>query len=645
MERTDTQRNLRSRITAIAWLAAVFLTAAGVGCGGDGSDEAPTVNVELFGWAPSGQSGGSGGFVRNLNVYPNAQIMSIKLTQPREQRILSQDTFPITDSSAQLPELSFGENLRLDFDLVKQDPSGRGVRIASGATPIFSSEPGGSGIDYRVMVVPTRDFAPVGARFTTNAQTGAWEYQPVEFDNRTDPNTYFGRTGHRAAPLSNGNVITVGGTPREPNETPMGPSLKGVHGDVQVFDPASGYISDLAFSEQSQQVRPNGAGALTVPRAYHTLTPIGDDRYLVVGGLTIQGEETTPTNSIELIDMSAAEGARVSQLIGANGNPLTLNQARSMHTATYRPEDDTVVVVGGVAGDGKATGTIEVVDIANRQVRQAGEMPTARANHEAILMNTDAGEVIWVLGGWSDLEGVLPTTTLLEPQGTTYRTPNGPLMSRGRYDMAATKISAGGGKIVVVCGGFTSRSDDAQYGAPTDHCELGRPDFEFTSPWSMTTARGGADLMELGQSDDLVIIGGRDANGDTVSEVSKMVFEGQSANPPYRMKGGMGTMWKARYNATVNRLDNGMILLTGGVGPVNNTVAGLKTLEYYNPEDIVSAQSASGNGSGGGSTSGGTSGGSTSGAGTGVGTTAGTTGGSTGGSTSTSGTSTTASGM
>lgn len=574
VRRISTSRSLF--VLAIAMFVA--LVGGNVACSGS-AGEPPVVEVSLYGWAPGG---GDNGFVQSLQEYPGAHVVDVKLTQPRDQRIKSKPQATEIDAGeAKLPKLSFGDNLRLDFDLI--DPTG--IRVASGATPLFDLGPESDDVKLRVMVMPTQDYAPVGARYSVTSGSG-WEYQPTRFDERASGNKYIGRIGHQAVHTSRGNVLIVGGGQEAPGRSLEAlPKLETALGDVQLFEPKTGYVTDLGFDEEAQSVRPNGADRLDVARAYHTLTPIGDDQFIAIGGFTKTSDgKTKATKSIELVNLRGEPGTRVQKLIGASGEPMSLNVARGFHTATYRREHNHIVVIGGVGAGGPndVIQSIEIVDLENRQVVEAGKLQTPRAEHSAVLMG-DRAASIWVLGGRNQQVGALPTTELVSlVDAQTTAATGKPNMNVARFDMGAVRVR---GKLVVVCGGFTSVDGS---GSATKSCQIGHMDRDqWASNWKMRRARGGLDMVEMTQSNDIALIGGRDADGELVRESSLLEFQGGAADPPYKTKPRAGTMWKKRFHPSVTRLMNGMILLTGGQGKVQGKTAPRPDLEYYNPGDIV----------------------------------------------------------
>ncbi len=580
---TIIQRIGVSIAAAVAWIGA-----GAVGCGGEGASP-PVVSVDLFGWSESGE------FVDDLSEYPDAQVIDVKLTQPSQRKIVASSKHEIANGGAELPELTFGEGLRLDFDLIDGD----GDRIATAATSQFALTPDTQrDLSFQGMAVPYQAFSPVGAEYCVEfneegecQQTG---YETTDFDGRGfSGDAYPGRVGHRAVRTEQDNVLVVGGGSVGPHSPSAIPTLSQALDDLQLFEPGSGYTTDLSWNDSTGARRADGADRLSTARAYHTLTAIGEDRYLVVGGLTRQGGETVPTDTIELIDLTAEPGSRVTKLTGGDEMPLSLEAARAYHTATYRPSANQLVVAGGVGAEGSSDvlASIEVIDLEAGTVQhKANALSQPRVDHAAVLME-DRDEAVWVVGGRHGDEeiGALASTDILAPCSDGGVCGNaGPDMQNGRYDFGVARADRG---LLAVCGGYTAVRSNS--GDPSNTCEVGRFDEdEWRSSWQMMSARGGPQMIPMTQSRDLVVIGGRDGDGETVESTTRMVFR-QNQAPPYRAESLSNSMFDARYNPTVTRLSNGLILLTGGQGEVDGEPAALQSLELYNPADVVRAGATS----------------------------------------------------
>lgn len=556
-----------------AWISAGLLLASALAaCGG--SPSAPSVDITLFGWDDETTD-----FTRDLANYTSASQLQIKLTRPRRQELVEAHAFDISDNEGEVPELAFGEGLRLDFDLINQT----GSRIATGATPVFQSGPEADDREFSVMVAPPREFAPVGAQFRAPEDSSEdVVYSQVKFDDRTDDERNFARIGHRAARSDQGSVLVVGGGQVDRRNPPSMPELTEVLGDVQRFNSATGYISDLAFNEKKGEQRDDGGDRLEVPRAYHSVTHIGNGEFLVIGGLTLDGGSTRTTGAIEVIDLNADPGDRVVWPVDNEEERMTLDTPRAMHTATYRKGKDHVVVVGGTTGDG-ATASVEIVDLDQRKVYQAGELDEARIQHETLRMGDGQGSLL-AIGGRNG-SGALDSTELVRVGEEKAESVASTSMNQSRYDFGAVRVRP---TVAAVFGGFTSTDDSS--GVPTRECQLlvlRGGGVEKANSWSLHERRGGADAVQLTQSNTTVLIGGRDSEGEVVERAVGMLPT--KDNPMLTPQDGdRGTMDATRFDPSVTQLTTGNVLLTGGRGPQGGP---LPSLEYYNPADVVAAQS------------------------------------------------------
>lgn len=562
-------------------LVASALCLAGWGCGGQA--ENPEVQVQLFGWAGGENSDGS--FVGDLAEYPGAEQLTVKLTKPGEERILETEQAELSEGELQLPELSLEKGLRLDFDLVGRE-GGRGTRVASGATPVFDPESSDGG--FRVMLTPVRDFAPVGAQLGSSG--GGFSFGEVQFDDSA-ANGAVGRVGHRAVRTDGGDVLVVGGARLGSDLEPgTSPSIEAVHDDVQRFRASTGVVEDISVRAEE------AADRLRRGRAFHTVTPIGDDRYLVVGGFTKQSGNLGLAGSVELIDMEADAGERVQR------TGLDLSTPRALHTATYRPSSDDVVVAGGIASGGEASSSTEILDLETSTVQSGPELNEARARHRAFLVEDEGA--VWLIGGRDGSSAHASTEVL---RGTS-EVSSGAAMGEERYNFAATLLSP---KVVMVCGGYGSLG---QTGDPSDTCQVGRlGQGRWGQAIQMGTPRGGPEMVKLTQSKNVILLGGRDDAGVAVTAASRLNFQGPDAANLYEVETGVGEMYKSRYEPSVTQLGSGMLLLTGGLGFAKQGGGGeecrrpegadcnrsaLRSFEYYNPGDVVRAASDGGDGDG-----------------------------------------------
>ncbi|WP_146618056.1 hypothetical protein [Lujinxingia litoralis] len=553
----------------------LVLGAALVGAAGCGPDEAsPRVQVSLFGWGPNGEGGQ--GFVTGLPDYPGAQTVTVKVTQPNDRRVLERSSFAFASRSASLPDITYGERIRLDVEVFDANNQ----LLAAGSTPMFTFEPGSPLRSFRAMVSPVGQAAPVGS-LILDSESDQTRLVQSAFDYRGEDRSWLGRIGHESAATSEGEILIVGGgSPTGFYQPFTTPSLTEVYDDIQVFSPVTGYFTSLAQDDASEAVGMIGRDKLAEPRAFHTVTALGEDRYLVAGGFTLRDGVARPVDTLELIDLNEPPGTRVRSIIDFNGNPVRLNSPRAHHTATLRSSDGAVLIAGGIGREDQVLSTFEVVNVRAAEVSLPIDMSSPRVGHSAVLLHD--GQTVWVAGGRTRSQ-VLDSSELLVPAGASSMSQPGVDLGRARYGASARRVRSGGGDLVLMVGGFTSLSE----GASASY-ELGRPlqdQWIAMSEQRMESARGVAAMVELPQTGDLLIVGGLDPDRQVVTSAERLVFQGLSAIPPFAVE-ELGSLYQERYDFTADVASNGQVLITGGMSRENNNVA-RHDAEYFNAYDPV----------------------------------------------------------
>ena len=86
-----------------------------------------------------------------------------------------------------------------------------------------------------------------------------------------------------------------------------------------------------------------------------------------------------------------------------------------------------------------------------------------------------------------------------------------------------------------------------------------------------------------------MIFGGRDAQGGTIPTAERLRFNGLTNSPPYSfVQGTQGSMIIPRYDASFTYMNNGNILVFGGVDQRRDMmVITQDTAELYNAYDPV----------------------------------------------------------
>ena len=555
--------------------------------------EAPQLRVDLFGYGPDAT--GMVTFVQGLPAYPGAQTIEVRMTDPVAGKELAKVSGSVAQRSIKVPRIDYGQNLRLELEVTNAG----GVVLASGATPTFDFEPEGEPRALRVMMAPTNQFSPLGAIYR-DPVTGKGNPAPSVLDTNgafllggsTLENLWVGRVGHAAAPTSDGKVLVVGGAyvtqTYRPNAVPM---FRAVYGDLQLYDPATGYFTDLSFDEETRMLRPEGRDRLFDSRAFHTLTPLGNDRFIVAGGYTNLNGETRAVRTLELINLQAEPGRRVQALTNSIGELIQTFEFRAMHEAVYVPQRQWLVLIGGLgASSEEVLDSVEVVDLGNLVlVEERPKMSQARVGHKAVLLEDGS---IWVIGGRGK-EGALKGTDIVMTEAGGATTMEGPTMVQARYGMGVSGLETPQGRRVLVVGGYT----DAE-GGVTATMEVGGLELaEFQPVGKIARARGGLDLVKLPQTGDLMVFGGYDQAQRVVSQAERLSFKGFQNTPPFDLiSAGIGEFRTPRYGATYSLMTNGQIMAVGGVarvsvpGSTQTDLLSLDDAEIYNGRDPVPAE-------------------------------------------------------
>ena len=207
-------------------LVALLLAA----CGSDPA-AAPTLAIDVYGWGPDYLGGV--GFVQGLPGFADSNGVQISVVQPLDRKILGSEVFPVADEAGKVPEVSYGENLRLDFEVTNTN----GNVVASGSSPLFDFDPDLDRLTFRIQVDEVNGFAPYGS-IVKDGTTGERRYAQSRFDYRaTTANQWLGRIGHGAVSMTDGTLVVVGGGDPVPGSSVTAlPDFRSVNNDVQTFE-------------------------------------------------------------------------------------------------------------------------------------------------------------------------------------------------------------------------------------------------------------------------------------------------------------------------------------------------------------------------------------------------------------------------
>jgi hypothetical protein len=322
-------------------------------------------------------------------------------------------------------------------------------------------------------------------------------------------------------------------------------------------------------------------GSLSPARYNHTATLLSNGLVLIAGGEA----GGAPLASAELYNPATGTFSPTTNL--SNGMQSTLNTARYQHTATLL-NDGTVLIVGGIGPYGLITGSIltntttaELYNPGNGTFSPtAGGLNTPRFQHTATLLND--GTVL-IAGGYGS-SGPLASAELYNPAtgmfSPTINLSTGATTSlnRGRYDHTATLLDNG---TVLMAGGYGNFAALAS-------AELYDPS---TGTFSYTT--GGPSLgLNMARlyhtatllNDGTVLIAG--GEGSSLNSLaSAELYNPATGTFSYTMSNGTpSSLTTARYYHTATLLNNGMVLIAGGIGLLSDGFDGpLVATELYDP--------------------------------------------------------------
>jgi len=396
-----------------------------------------------------------------------------------------------------------------------------------------------------------------------------------------------GRFWHTSTILNDGTVLVAGGLSR-------------------YGDPTSALNTAELYDRTGHFLRT--AGNMNYPHAYHTATLLDSGMVLIAAGLDSSGRTTANT---ELYDPITGTFTPTRD---ATGNLTLLNQTRDQHTATVLhctcPDDGKVLIVGGY---NSALGPLTSAELYNpadgtfSSISNTGGSPnlnTARYGHTATLLNN--GLVLFA-GGFNFTTGELNSAELYDPWGQlfVYTThvracpapPCSPIVTTlnlPRFEHTATLLNDGR---VLLAGGVENFGSTP---VTTNSAEIYDPASQFFTltqdangnTSTLNTARylHSATLLNNGT---VLIAGGQvDSNGTPTSATELYDPASGLFGVASDVSGNLATLNTARDVQTATLLNNGNVLLAGGVFSTtisagSGTLLATASSELYQPVTLT----------------------------------------------------------
>lgn len=357
------------------------------------------------------------------------------------------------------------------------------------------------------------------------------------------------RYDHTATLLTNGQVLVAGGW-----YDPTFPLA-----ESEIYDPNTGTGGTWTATTAS----------LNIGRAYHTATLLANGPASTNGMVLVVGGQDISNNAISITELyNPASGPTTGTWTETSAGLAT---GRYYHTATLL-NNGNVLVTGGVDTNGNVLQSSEIFNPSTSTWSPGPNLNTARYNHEASLLSN--GNVL--VSGGQDINGNALSSCEIYNPSTSAWTKTGNLTTP-RYYHTATSLNI---NQVLAAGGWDASSDIL---ATSETYNPSTGTWTAAGPLALARIAHTATLLSGGK----VLVAGGIGN-QTSGNQSLEISDSEVYDPSTRSWTVTGNLITARSDHTATLLNNGNVLVAGGLGETGTTFSELTDCELYNSTVVAS---------------------------------------------------------
>jgi hypothetical protein len=382
-------------------------------------------------------------------------------------------------------------------------------------------------------------------------------------------------------PLPDGKILVSGGT----NTTGVDGTASIFYDSAEIYDPVTGTWSNAGSLTTGGRVLhtltllPNGKilltggwngyealstaevynpitgtwtviSSMTRARANHKQRILYDGRVLITGGFDSTG---TAINTAEIYNPTTG---------AFSATTGTMAEGRYAHTLNT-VSDGKILVAGGFETGGVELRSAQLFDPATGTFTSAGSLVHARGNHNATSLPNGKVLITGGVGG----SGALSSSELYDPESNLFAEEAS--LNQARQNHSVYLLANG---LVLISGGNISPSKDwdiqTNFLSSAELYDWGTHSFKTTASKANSTSGGNTTPLWTGK---LLVTGGG-------TNQTELYTPEMSGTPDTWV--ATGSLNSARTNAIVDYLDDGRVLLVGGLDSSGNPMASAEVYDY-----------------------------------------------------------------